>query len=104
MRRNSFLITCALGLASFTALAQLRGMFTVPATTAKTWMYHFSHLSQPVRDPKRGVSHASELAYVFGTIPPASDKTSHELSDAMVRYWAQFAKTGDPNQGNKLLD
>ncbi len=80
------------------ARAQLRGMFTVPATSGKTWMYHFSHLSQPVRDPKRGVSHASELAYVFGTIPSASDKTSHELSDAMVRYWAQFAKTGDPNQ------
>jgi len=76
------------------ARAQLRGMFTVPA---KTWMYHFSHLPQPVRDPKRGVSHASELSYVFGTIPAAADKTSHELSDYMVRYWAQFAKTGDPN-------
>jgi para-nitrobenzyl esterase len=77
------------------ARAQLRGMFTVPA---KTWMYHFSQVSQPARDPHRGAAHASELAFVFGTIPAAADKTSHEVSDAMVRYWAQFAKTGDPNQ------
>jgi len=77
------------------ARGQLRGMFTVPS---KTWMYHFSQISQPARDPHRGAAHASELAFVFGTIPAAADKTSHDVSDAMVRYWTQFAKTGDPNQ------
>jgi len=77
------------------ARAQLRGEFTVPS---KTWEYHFSYLAQGARDPKRGVSHASELAYVFGTIPAEATKETREVSEAMVRYWTQFAKTGDPNQ------
>jgi para-nitrobenzyl esterase len=44
------------------------------------------------------VSHASELVYVFGTIPAEATKETREVSEAMVRYWTQFAKTGDPNQ------
>jgi para-nitrobenzyl esterase len=35
---------------------------------------------------------------VFGTVPPASDKTTRDVSDAIMNYWTQFAKTGDPNQ------
>jgi len=77
------------------ARAQLRGEFTVPS---KTWEYHFNYLAPGARDPKRGVSHASELAYVFGTIPADATKETREVSDAMVRYWTQFAKTGNPNQ------
>ena len=77
------------------ARLQLRGMFNVPA---KAYEYHFSHLPETVRDPKRGVSHASELVYVFGTLPPAADQSSREMSEAIMNYWAHFAKTGDPNQ------
>jgi len=77
------------------ARAQLRGMFSV---TAKTWEYHFTYLPDVNKDSKRGVSHATELAYVFGTVPPASDKTTRDVSDAIMNYWTQFAKTGDPNQ------
>jgi para-nitrobenzyl esterase len=74
---------------------QLRGMFSV---TAKTWAYHFSYLPDAARDSKRGVSHASELAYVFGTLPATADLQTREVSDAIMKYWTQFAKTGDPNQ------
>ncbi|MBZ5612036.1 MAG: carboxylesterase family protein [Acidobacteriia bacterium] len=77
------------------ARLQLRGMSTVPA---KAFEYHFSHLPEVVRDPKRGVSHASELVYVFGTLPPTADQGSREMSEAIMNYWTQFAKTGDPNQ------
>jgi para-nitrobenzyl esterase len=77
------------------ARAQLRGMFSV---TAKTWEYHFTYLPDVNKDSKRGVSHATELAYVFGTVPPTSDKTTRDVSDAIMNYWTQFAKTGDPNQ------
>jgi para-nitrobenzyl esterase len=74
---------------------QLRGMFSV---TAKTWAYHFSYLPDATHDSKRGVSHASELAYVFGTLPATADPQTREVSDAIMKYWTQFAKTGDPNQ------
>jgi para-nitrobenzyl esterase len=77
------------------ARAQLRGMSSV---TAKTWEYHFTYLPDVNKDSKRGVSHATELAYVFGTIPPTSDKATRDVSDAIMNYWTQFAKTGDPNQ------
>ena len=77
------------------ARRQLRGEFSVPS---KAWEYHFSYLPAAAQGSKRGVSHASELAYVFGTIPATSDAHTRETSEAIVKYWTHFAKTGDPNQ------
>jgi len=77
------------------ARQQLRGMFSV---TAKTWEYHFTYLPESARESKRGVSHATELAYVFGTVPPTADQPTRDTSNAIVKYWSQFAKTGDPNR------
>ena len=77
------------------ARQQLRGWFGV---SAKTWAYHFSYLPEASRDSRRGVSHAAELAYVFGTVPATSDQATRDASEAIMKYWTQFAKTGDPNQ------
>jgi len=45
-----------------------------------------------------GATHASELRYLFVlTWGGQLDGQQKELSDAMVRYWTQFAKSGDPN-------
>lgn len=42
--------------------------------------------------------HSGELASVFGYLPSwASDPKFHKLSEAMQKYWTNFAKTGDPN-------
>jgi para-nitrobenzyl esterase len=48
-----------------------------------------------------GARHAGEIEYVFGALDSiknvkweASDRT---LSDAITTYWANFARTGDPN-------
>jgi para-nitrobenzyl esterase len=41
-------------------------------------------------------THASEISSVFGD-PYDPDDESQTVSDAMNAYWAQFAKTGDPN-------
>ena len=46
------------------------------------------------------VPHSSEIAYVFGTLVDkfnSLDPVDEMLSDAMMRYWTNFAKTGDPN-------
>lgn len=77
------------------ARRQLRGMFSVPS---KTWAYYFTYLPDASKGSPRGVSHASELAYVFGTIPDGADAATREASEAIMRYWTQFAKSGDPNQ------
>jgi para-nitrobenzyl esterase len=49
--------------------------------------------------------HSDELPYVFGTgtvggvgqPAPAFDETDRRVSEAMIRAWTQFAKTGNPN-------
>jgi len=77
------------------ARQMLRGWSTV---SSKAWQYHFSYLPDVSRDPKRGVPHAAELSYVFGNVAATSDPLTRDTSDALVKYWTQFAKTGDPNQ------
>ena len=46
-----------------------------------------------------GAYHGAEIPYVFGTgaawLP--SEPVDRALSDAIMRYWVNFAKTGDPN-------
>ena len=49
-----------------------------------------------------GARHAGEIEYVFGTLKTALPKVPWEpadqtLSDQMMTYWTNFAKTGDPN-------
>ena len=56
----------------------------------------------PVEGGRRayGAYHSGELAYVFGNVGLVGlDWTDwdHELADAISQYWANFARTGDPN-------
>lgn len=48
-----------------------------------------------------GARHAGEIEYVFGTLESVKNVTweasDRKLSDAMTTYWANFARTGDPN-------
>ena len=70
----------------------LEGMSGV---SSNAYQYQFA---LPVRNnPAAGSPHAMELQYVFGTLPSGADKKAHEVSQTMIRYWAQFAKAGDPN-------
>lgn len=52
-----------------------------------------------------GASHAAEIAFVFGNLPPAGlfrkepRSEDQQLSEMMMNYWVNFAKTGDPNGG-----
>lgn len=50
--------------------------------------------------------HSSDIAYVFGTLSKRNSsykEYDYELSRVMLRYWINFAQTGDPN-GNGLPD
>ena len=48
-----------------------------------------------------GARHAGEIEYVFGqldTVPKVMwEKSDRALSDQIMTYWSNFAKTGDPN-------
>ena len=60
-------------------------------------MLYFSKVSFPT-----GAYHASELQSIFDLsetpVPnPGLTPAQQDLSDAMVRYWTQFARSSDPN-------
>jgi para-nitrobenzyl esterase len=92
-------------------------VFACPGRTAAaqlsankpTYAYEFSDqkapellLPVPTVDPtfEYRAAHASELQFVWDLPTPAGKALSADeatLSDTMVKYWAQFAKTGNPN-------
>ncbi|MEV6767247.1 carboxylesterase family protein [Nocardia sp. NPDC051030] len=46
-----------------------------------------------------GAYHTGELPYLFNVadLPVTLDQQQRQLSDRMIRYWANFIRTGDPN-------
>jgi para-nitrobenzyl esterase len=81
----------------------------------KTYQYHFTRVNGVGRRINWGSFHASEIPYVFGTLPDSAyreaspllgdfradadsyDEHDAALSRAMSAAWVRFAKTGDPN-------
>ena len=78
------------------------------------YWYFFTH-EPPVEPDVRNLkaTHAAEIPYVFDnlsaprSIPDlssprlaAASEKDRELADMVSSYWANFAKTGDPNGGN----
>jgi carboxylesterase type B len=58
-----------------------------------TYQYEFTRGYEP-----QGAVHSWELQYVFGNLSPqASDDKDRKLSDQVQQYWANFARTGNPN-------
>ncbi|XP_038079003.1 cholinesterase 1-like [Patiria miniata] len=80
---------------------------TYAAAGEDTYLYHMTHVPSDrnfgERVPWTGiVAHADELLFVFGFgLLPGRDKniTAEEVSMTMdtMRYWTNFAKTGNPN-------
>lgn len=85
--------------------------FTARAFVAKrapTYMYQFGYVPPAWRERARyGAGHGSEVSFVFNTLnarwgnPGEPTSEEKELARIMNTYWANFAKTGNPN-GNGL--
>jgi para-nitrobenzyl esterase len=79
--------------------------FTASAFVAKgaaAYVYRFSYIPAAMREQWRnGVPHGAEVPYAFDTLGAASRTTPAPQDQAVARtvntYWANFAKTGDPN-------
>ncbi|NWZ99898.1 CEL lipase, partial [Nesospiza acunhae] len=74
------------------------------AKSGKTYSYVFSEPSRmPIYPRWVGADHADDLQYVFGKpfATPLGYRPKHRtLSKAMIAYWTNFARTGDPNKGH----
>jgi para-nitrobenzyl esterase len=63
-----------------------------------TYVYHFSYTPAAQRATLFGLPHGGELPYVFNTPRGAGfDDEGKAVSSAANRYWAAFARTGDPD-------
>ncbi len=69
---------------------------------APVYRYHFEQPAPPSKfHPGWFAFHSDDIEYVFGTLDtrPGADwlPEDRKLSDEMMDYWTNFAKTGDPN-------
>jgi para-nitrobenzyl esterase len=68
---------------------------------APAFMYQFVQTLKDPRAQALGSFHGLEIIYVFGNFDKVGlgepDQADQDLSRAMMDYWTNFAKTGDPN-------
>ena len=72
------------------------------AKGAPAYLYLFSYVPTPLQARMRfGAAHASEIGYVFDNLRDRNGVTvtpkDKEVASLMNTYWANFAKTGNPN-------
>jgi len=69
-----------------------------------TYVYLFNHRTSDNAWPQwMGVMHGYEIDHVFGVPLGRSSSYTYDeqrLSGKMVKYWTNFAKSGDPNRGD----
>jgi len=79
--------------------------FTARAFVAKgapAYIYLFSYVASSMKDRMPyGAAHASEIPYVFNSLSSRNGATvapeDQQVAKMMNTYWANFARTGDPN-------
>jgi para-nitrobenzyl esterase len=76
-------------------------------TAAKNTGYEYQFSRTVHGQEALGAPHASEIPFIFGTLPVWQSMRKYNDSDReyapqMQEYWTDFAKTGDPN-GGKLV-
>ena len=80
--------------------------FVIAKAGKPVYSFHFGYVTQSARSTNPGARHAAELVYVFDTLgsrttrsqtPTAVADADRRIARQMNTYWANFAKTGDPN-------
>ncbi len=71
------------------------------ATGQPAYEYRFSYVAESMRKQWRGAPHATEIPFVFDTVAARYGKDladpDRATAQAANAYWANFAKTGNPN-------
>ncbi|XP_007527948.1 bile salt-activated lipase-like [Erinaceus europaeus] len=92
-----FLMSTAMSLAQHRANAK----------SARIYSYLFSHPTRKTIYPSWvGADHADDVQYVFGkpfSTPLNYQDLDRTISKAMIAYWTNFARTGDPNMGHSAV-
>jgi para-nitrobenzyl esterase len=77
---------------------------TLAALRQPAYEYRFSYVAESLRAQQRGArgaAHATEIPFVFDTVAARYGKDTTDadrtVAQSMNAYWANFAKTGNPN-------
>lgn len=74
---------------------------TLSSQGDSVWEYRFAYVATSMRSQWPGAPHATEIPFVFDTVKAkyGAQLTAQDESIAQQtnEYWANFAKTGDPN-------
>jgi len=70
-------------------------------TDGAVYVYRFDHAAYARTDPYVGVAHSAELPFVFAADEARATPRLAALSDAIVRYWTNFAASADPNSPSR---
>ncbi|HEX3742950.1 MAG TPA: carboxylesterase family protein [Bryobacteraceae bacterium] len=74
---------------------------TLAALGVPAYEYRFSYVAESLRSKLTGAPHATEIPFVFDTVEARYGKELTDADRAAARaanaYWANFAKTGNPN-------
>ena len=77
-----------------------RMLLGMDEVSSPAFQYFFTRVNP--ENPAWGAHHAAELGYVFNTLQGENyDETDDRLAALMIDYWVQFARTGDPNGGDR---
>ncbi|MEL7120041.1 MAG: carboxylesterase family protein [Bacteroidota bacterium] len=60
--------------------------------------YQYEFVVPLLENPSLGAVHASEIQYVYNQLGSEASEEVKTVGEAMISYWTQFAKTGNPNQ------
>ena len=72
----------------------------------RAYLYYFTRVPPIPESEKYGAYHSAEHVYIVGNLEDTSftpEPVDYQLSEAMMGYWTNFAKTGDPN-GQSLVE
>ncbi len=79
--------------------------------SSPSYLYHFAYVQENLRGQIPGAPHGSEVPFVFDVVrdrpelqyPNALENTQADfaMGDLVHDYWIAFAKTGDPNGGDR---
>jgi len=78
-------------------LAGARVLAKRQSTVSRSFLYYFTAPVRTLYGRRFGRHHGAEMPFVFGT-HGSEDPETIRTSDAAMRYWVAFARSGDPNQ------
>ena len=87
---------------------QARWQSQALAAHTPTWTYQFNYREAPFLIPflNLGAYHSAEIQYIFGRPMRLTggdfDKEERSLTASMMAYWANFARTGNPNGPGRM--